>query len=755
MGARLRRILSIRNLVRFGIPLLVLAGAVALRVAEPFLVERGQLVVFDMYQRWKPRSYDKDAAVRIADIDDETLSRLGQWPWPRTMVAELVDKLTGMGAAVIAFDIVFAEPDRTSPRQVLPLWPPTPEVEALIQARDRLPDHDAVLADAIGASNVVLGFVLSEAAGGRKPKVGGTVAWGGDDPMPWIPVFRGAISNLPQLEAKAAGNGSFNMAPGLDGLVRRVPLVVRQGDRRDETQVYTSLAVEALRVAQGARTVIGKASGASGEASFGEDTGINQMRVGQFIVPTDRNGSLPVYYTGHRKERYVPVWKIMDGSVDPKEIEGRIVFIGTSAAGLMDLRSSPLDLVLPGVEVHVEAVEQIMADEFLRRPDWVTGTEVVALVVLGLAMVVLLPFAGALGCATIGAVAIAAACGSSWYAFSEHKLLIDPLFPSIAALAVYMTGSLLSYLQAERQRQQIRSAFSQYMSPAFVEELARNPEKLKLGGETKTMSILFCDVRGFTTISEEFKTNPQGLTELMNRLLTPLTAVIMDEAGTIDKYMGDAIMAFWNAPLDVPDHAARAIKASIGMFEAMRLLNVERKREAEAAGKPFKELNIGVGINTGACVVGNMGSEQRFGYTVLGDAVNLASRLEGQSKSYGVGIVIGQETAFAVKDQFALLQLDLLAVKGKTEGVRIYTALGRNSMAADPKFKRNAGLHAAMLMNYTAQDWDAAEQDIASLRGAFGGALDEYYDIFAERIGEYRLDPPGEGWDGVYRATSK
>lgn len=202
------------------------------------------------------------------------------------------------------------------------------------------------------------------------------------------------------------------------------------------------------------------------------------------------------------------------------------------------------------------------------------------------------------------------------------------------------------------------------------------------------MSILFCDVRGFTTISEEFKANPQGLTELMNRLLTPLTAVIMDEAGTIDKYMGDAIMAFWNAPLDVPDHAARAIKASIGMFEAMRVLNAERRKEAEAKGVPFKALNIGVGINTGTCVVGNMGSEQRFGYTVLGDAVNLASRLEGQSKSYGVGIVIGQETAFAVKDQFALLQLDLLAVKGKNEGVRIYTALGRASIAADFKFKR-------------------------------------------------------------------
>lgn len=755
MAFRLGRLFSLRNLVRFGVPLAILAGAVMVRISDPVVVDRSQLAVFDFYQRWKPRTYDPEAAVRIVDIDDESLSKLGQWPWPRTRVAELVEKLTRLGAAVIAFDIVFAEPDRTSPRAVLPQWPRLPEVESLLANPDRLPDNDAILAAAVGSGPVVLGFVLSEGAGGRKPKVAGTVAWAGDDPMPWIPVFRGAIANLPQIEAQAAGNGSFNMAPGLDGLVRRVPTVVRYGERRADTQVYTSLAVEALRVAQGAKTIIGKAAGASGEMSFGEDTGINQMRVGQFIVPTDRNGSLLVYYTGHRQQRYVPVWKVMDGSVDPKEIEGQIIFVGTSAAGLMDLRSSPLDLILPGVEVHAEAVEQIIAGEFLRRPDWALGVEVVFLVVLGLVMVALLPFTGALGCAAVGAFAIGAACGTSWFAFTDYKLLLDPLFPSVAALAVYIAGSLISYIQTENERRQIRTAFSQYMSPALVEQLAKSPDKLKLGGETKTMSILFCDVRGFTSISEEFKANPQGLTDLINRLLTPLTNVIMAHDGTIDKYMGDAIMAFWNAPLDVPDHAAKAIEASVGMFEAMEKLNDERHREAEATGAEFKPLNIGVGINTGSCVVGNMGSQQRFDYSVLGDAVNLASRLEGQSKSYGVGIVIGEETAFAVKDQFALLQLDLLAVKGKKEGVRIFTVLGRATMAQDAEFKRQAGRHAAMLLNYTAQDWDAAEADVAGLLGAFGGALDLYYEIFADRIEQFRKDPPGPGWDGVYRAQTK
>ncbi|MCC7045432.1 MAG: adenylate/guanylate cyclase domain-containing protein [Alphaproteobacteria bacterium] len=755
MGQRLARILAIRNLIRFGVPLAILLGALMVRVAEPFLVERAQLVVFDTYQRIKPREYDPDAPVRIVDIDDESLAKIGQWPWPRTRVADLVRRLVEKGAAVIAFDIVFAEPDRTSPRQVLPLWPPFPEVKALIDSPDKLPDHDAALAAAIKENRVVLGFVLSEQPGGRKPRVGGTVAWGGEDPVPWIPAFAGAISNLPEIENAAAGNGSFNMAPGLDGLVRRVPLVVRYGERREGTQVYASLATEALRVAEGQRTIVGKASGASGEMSFGERTGITQMRIGSHIVPTDKNGALLVYYTGHRQQRFVPAWKVLDGSVDPAEIDGRILFVGTSAAGLMDLRSSPIDLVLPGVEVHAEAVEQIVAGAFLVRPDWATGVELVLLAVLGLAMVVLIPFVGAAGCALLGATAIAAACGTSWYAFSQYHWLIDPFFPSVAALAVYFAGSLLSYLQAEADRRQIRTAFNQYMSPALVEQLAQQPERLKLGGETKTMSILFCDVRGFTAISEQFKHNPQGLTELINRLLTPLTDVIMAHDGTIDKYMGDAIMAFWNAPLDVPDHAARAVDAALGMFVEIDRLNEARAQEAETAGTEFKELAIGIGINTGVCVVGNMGSQQRFDYSVLGDAVNLASRLEGQSKTYGVGLVIGQETAAAIDGRFALLELDLIAVKGKLEGVRIFTAIGAADRAGDPAFKAAAERHAAMLARYRAQEWDAAESALAALWGACDGAMDDYYVVIAERIAAFRIDPPGPGWDGVYRATSK
>ena len=759
MFQRIASLAARRYLLRVAVPLAIMLVAAALHIAQPIPAQRAQLAVFDAYQRLKPRVFDPDAPVRIVDIDDATLGKLGQWPWPRTRVAELARRLADLGAAVVVFDIVFAEPDRTSPALMLPNWAELPEVRALLQDPGRLPDHDKALAGAMAEANAVTAFVLTETPGGRTPRVAGTVAWGGDDPRPWIPVYSGAVASLPALEQAAKGNGSINMAPGVDGLVRRLPLLVRlradPASGRAESKIYASLIAEALRAAQGAPTMIVKSAGASGEAGFGERTGISSLRIGDFIVPTDRNGALTAYYTGHHQQRYIPAWKIMEGAAARKEIEGRIVFVGTSAVALMDLRSTPMDIVTPGVEIHAEAVEQIVAKSFLERPDWAVGAEAVFMLVLCAAMAALIPLVGAAGSAGVGLAAVAGIFGASWYAFSRHGLLLDPAFPSAAALMVYMAQSLITYLQSEAERRQVRAAFSQYISPALVEQLAANPEKLKLGGETKPMTILFCYVRGFTLISERFKENPQGLTDLINRLLTPLTDVILSRACTIDKYMGDAIMAFWNAPLDVPDHAGQGVAAALEMFQAMDKFNQRRAREAAAAGVAFRPLVVGIGVNTGDCVVGNMGSMQRFDYSVLGDAVNLASRLESQSKAYGVGLVLGQSTAVLVKDRFALAELDTIAVVGKTEGIRIFTALGGPQMLAEAAFKDDLRRHDAMLATYRAQAWDKAEAALKSLIGAFGGAMDEYYAIIAGRVEAFRLSPPGADWDGVYRAETK
>jgi len=301
----------------------------------------------------------------------------------------------------------------------------------------------------------------------------------------------------------------------------------------------------------------------------------------------------------------------------------------------------------------------------------------------------------------------------------------------------------------------VRGAFAQYLSPDLVEQLAENPDQLQLGGETKRMTLLFCDVRGFTSISELYKEDPQGLTVLINRLLTPLTDAILVTGGTIDKYMGDCIMAFWNAPLDVPDQETAACKAALDMFDSLHALNEVRKKEAEEEGMKYLPLNIGIGINTGDVVVGNMGSAQRFDYSVLGDAVNLAARLEGQSKSYGVGNVIGEVTNDIAKEMFPTVQLDNIAVKGKAEAVRIYTILGRPELRDTPEFKELAEKHAAFQEAYLAQDWDKAQAIAKENRGKLGGVMDAFYNIFDERINEYRENPPPQPWDGVYVATTK
>ena len=738
-------------------PVILLVAAIGLRLNEPRWFLQLQLTVFDSFNRIKPRPYHGDSGVRIVDIDDETLERHGQWPWPRTQVAELVLRLSEMGAATTVFDIVFAEPDRTSPRTVVELWPEIPEFGDLRARVREMPDHDSVLAEIIGrVGNVVTGFVLTSGRAPRVPVSRGNFAMAGDDAGQFVQVHEGAVANLSEIAAAAAGNGNFNMVPEGDGLIRRVPLIVGFPDHTTgESSLYPAISIEALRVVQGAGTMFIKSSGASGETAFGEKTGISSIKVGQIVVPTDANGRLWVRYAGHQPDRYIPAWKILDGSAEPSLVQDHIVLVGSSAAGLLDLRATPIDPVLPGVEVHAEIIEQILEQDFAGRPDWAVGAEINYMLAIGLSLVLLLPRFGVLACAFAGSFVVAGAVGFSWYAYDVQRLLFDPVYPSVAVLGVYLSSSLINFMRTEAEKRQVRGAFSQYLSPALVEQLAQNPDQLQLGGETKEMTFLFCDVRGFTAISETYKENPQGLTLLINRFLTPLTDVILAREGTIDKYMGDCIMAFWNAPLDVSNHADHACESALSMFDELELLNKQRSDEAEVEGREFLPLNIGIGVNTGECVVGNMGSKQRFDYSVLGDAVNLASRLEGQSRTYGVRTVVGPETAAQADGRFATLELDLIAVKGKEEAVRIFALLGDENYARSPEFDSLRGLHCQMISAYRAQDWEHAEALLRQCRACANSDLDELYALYGERIAEYRAEPPESDWDGVYIATSK
>ena len=343
--------------------------------------------------------------------------------------------------------------------------------------------------------------------------------------------------------------------------------------------------------------------------------------------------------------------------------------------------------------------------------------------------------------------------GGAWHAWSAYGLLLDPFLPGVTLSAVFVVGLVGGYLRTDVDRKRIRGAFGRYLSPHLVDELARHPERLQLGGETREMTFLFCDVRGFTRISESLKDDPQALTRLVNRFLTPLTDEILQRGGTIDKYMGDCIMAFWNAPLDQPDHADRACDAALGMMAALERLNAERAAEAQAAGQPMIPLAVGIGLNSGHCVVGNMGSEQRFDYSVLGDPVNLAARLEGQSKNYGVDIVIGERTRELAPD-WATLELDLIAVKGKAEAVHIHTLQGTAERAASAEFQALAAAHDAMITAYRAADDDAARAALATCAEA-APELAGLHALYAERIRALHVTPPPSDWDGVFVAKTK
>ncbi len=634
--------------------LIVLAGIVSFKIFLSGPLEEVSLKVFDVFQRLHPRVYNGEAPVAMADIDDASLEKIGQWPWPRTQVAGLVKKLKDAGAAAITFDIVFAEPDRTSPANFTAQWPQLPDMAKT--ALQSLPDPDKTFAETLTGAPVVTGFILSPENNGKTPQLKSGFAYSGDDPKDFLPSFRGAVVTLPDIEKNAAGNGSFNFLAEKDGIIRRVPMVFRLGEK-----IYPSLSLESLRVAQGASNFQVKSSGGSGESGFGEKTGIVQVKTGDLIIPTDAQGRAWLYDSGFRKERFIPVWKIMADDFDAKTVEGKIIYIGSSASGLKDLRSTPLNPAAAGTEIHVQLTEQALEQNFLSRPDWAEGAETLYLTATGLVLVLLLPLAGALWCAAFALFFMAGAFGFSWHAFTNWRLLFDPIVPSIACLAIYLAASLLNFLRTENEKRHIRGAFSRYLAPEVVKQLEDKPGQLKLGGEMKDMTVLFADIRGFTTMSENY--SAEELTHFMNRFLTPMTDIILKHGGTIDKYMCDCIMAFWNAPLDDPKHALHACEAAVAMQEHLQTWNKDSKQRIE----------LGIGINTGKCCVGNMGSDQRFDYSILGDEVNLASRLQGVSGQYDAPILIGENTFNALEGKFQAKEIGSIQVKGKTKAVKAFS----------------------------------------------------------------------------------
>ena len=722
--------------------LALLVGFAVLRIADPAPVQELRVRTFDTFQVIDPR-VKTARPVTIVDIDERSLAdpRLGQWPWPRTRLADIINNLTRLGAVVIAFDAVFPEPDRLNPDIAADTFPNLDE--ATREKLKALPSNDQILADVIRKSRVVLG----ESGGPdvhadldtKLPVTG--FAMLGEDPQRFIFQFPGLLRNVPVLEEAAAGRGLFTIVPERDGIVRRVPMIMQS-----QGVTMPSLSFEVLRVASGSGTILIKT----------DKDGIQSIGMQHFQIPTDAHAQLWVHYAHHDPSIYVSAIDVLEGRVPPDKIAGKLVLIGTSATGLVDIKTTPVSPVMPGVEIHAQVLESALTSAVVSQPSYGISLELFSALLLGLLVIAFAPNFGPTTLVIVGALFASVLIGTSWFFYMHYRQLIDFTYPLLSTTAIYLTLIFSSFVREQAQRRQIRSAFGRYLSPALIEQLAQSPEKLVLGGEEREMTIMFSDVRGFTTISESYKHDPQGLTKLMNRFLTPLTNAILARKGTIDKYMGDAIMAFWNAPIDDKQHQLNACEAAVDMLEKIDELNKLREQEAKEGGHLYIPLNVGVGLNTGTCVVGNMGSDLRFDYSVLGDSVNLASRLEGQSKEYGFPIIVGSKTALAVKDKFAILELDFIMVKGKKEPEVIYAIAGREDVALSGRFQRLRNLTIEMLACYRSRDWDGALAAIERGRRTDDArALALLYNLYEARIRGYEENPPPEDWNGAFALLTK
>jgi len=717
----------------------LLTLALTLLVVSVGRDEIGRLrdLVFDAYQRILPREAG-DTAVLVVDIDERSINQLGQWPWSRALLAQMVDRLGQMGAATIAFDVVFPEPDRLSLAQAARDLEQAGASVTLPTDAESL-DGDAQLASAFARNPVVAGIAITNETDAQLAQPRAGFAFGGADPKTYLPPFKGGVVNLASLDGSATGMGFFSFPPTRDNIVRAIPLVAAA-----QGQLYPALSIEALRVAQGAGSIAIRSTGASGESDTGAPA-MTMLRVGALDMPTGPQGEFWVYFSGLPQMQTISAADLLAPDAATRlspDVEGRIVLVGTSAVGLRDLVATPVAAVMPGVRVHAEIIDQIINQNFLVRPDWAPGAEILVAAVAGIVLVLLAALAGPIVTTTGFLLLIAAIGSASWWSFAAQKLLIDPIAPGLPLVAIFAVTMPLLLILSNREKLFVRNAFGRYLSPSLVERLADNPAALELGGEIRELTVLFSDIRGFTSMSE--KLDPKALTGLLNSFLTPMTDVLLKREATIDKYIGDAIMAFWNAPLDIDAHPRKACLAALDMAGAVERLNAETG----------SDIRIGIGLNTGPACVGNMGSNQRFSYSAIGDSVNLAARVEGLTKFYGLIIAATEYTRAGAMD-LAFIEADRVRVVGRAEPVRLFALLGDAEMASAPDFTSYRQHHDAFWQDYAAGRFVEAQAALERARGHAHKGLEKLYMLYSERLGELIGKSVPAGWDGTYTAQSK
>lgn len=725
--------------IRYGLGLLLLATLLghSLRWYDIPLVSRLEAIAYDSKVRLTmPQTLDE--RIVIVDIDEKSLAEQGRWPWGRDKMASLVSKLFDThGTAVLGFDVVFAEADESSGLMSLerlsrgPLRD-NPAFQGILHNLRPQLDNDARFAEAIKGRKVVLGYPFSNAADIRTGVLPKPVLLPGDFTIePPVSTYSSFNGNLERFQSVAAGGGHFNPLIDLDGITRRVPLVVKHDNR-----YYEALSLAMVRAHLDFPSVVPGYPPGARLIEWLELRGDDQAV--RLQVPVDESLAALVPYRGYaRSFPYVSASDVLRDKVPAGVFKDKLVLIGTTAPGLLDLRATPVDGVFPGVEVHANLIAGMLDHTLKHKPAYVLAIDVLTLVAVALILILGMPRLSPLF-ATLMSIALAVAvCALNLVLWSSSNLLAPLANSLILIAALFALNMSWGYFIESRTKRQLTGLFGQYVPPELVEEMSRDPENYSMKGRKAELTVLFSDIRGFTTISEGMQ--PEELSALMNEYLGAMTEVVQKYRGTLDKYIGDAIMAFWGAPVDDPQHARHAVLTALEMQQRLARLN-----EALVA-KGWPALAIGVGVNTGNMTVGDLGSPVRQSYTVMGDAVNLGSRLEGITKEYGVGIIVGEETREVLRKEFAFRELDRVRVKGKEEAISIYEPLGLEA-ELPRELADELKLWNQFLRQYRAQEWEQAELTLMNLQRMAPKYL---YEKYAEAIVTHRKEPPGDNWDGV------
>lgn len=664
--------------------------------------------------------------VVIVDIDETSIKSLGQWPWSRDILAKILENLTLANVGIVGLDIVFAEEDRTSPHKILQ--------DLKIYKKD-VPNYDLEFANIVENSPVILGYqfdlVKKDNVNAKVPQIP-AIFIEKDKPQDksYLIEAYNTILNIPQIQDRAYSSGFFNNIPDDTGIIRSVPLVISYDDT-----IYPSLALEVIRVINGTQKVVVQY----------DENGISNIVLDDISIPTDRYGRMLINFRGpERSFKYISAIDIYNNSFDKSEIDGKIVLIGTSAAGLFDLRATPFDSIFPGVEVHANIIDNILMQDFIYKASWLDGANILIIFVLSIIIVMLTTYT------TFWANPIIFISFSTSYLFLVYNLLFDYgivlniLFPIATVLIASIMTTLFDYFYNIKKEEAIKAKFASKVSKNVMDDILKNIDKNEFSAKSKEVTIFFSDIRGFTNISE--KLDAKELISFLNRYMQPMSEIIIKYQGTIDKFIGDAIMAYWNAPIDIKNHCDLALKASLEQLEVLEKLNVELQKEN------LPKIDIGIGLNTGTVIVGEMGSSLRSDYTVIGDTINLGSRVESLCKYYDSKLNISNFTKDKLQEEYIFRFLDLVKVKGKNEPVEIWQVLG--SGEAKESLKEELALYHKAIEFYKNSDFINALEIFESLENNENKTNKNIYKIYITRCKEFIKTPP-KNFDGVYEHTTK